>query len=482
MHLGSINSRKKKLHDLADTQHGYVTAGQATTCGYVKDHHSYHVNKKNWIRILPGLFRLPGYTDSMEADFTKYYLWSRNIYDQPQGVISHDSALALHGFGKYVPKEIQVTVSGRFQKKIPDEVIIHKASLNLSAIESHGSFMVTRLCQTLIDMRQKLEAKGEWDGMIEKVVAGDRLSCEEMESLGIISSPKIVSDSNIGLGSSSRQRTTGLFKQNNVQIKVPSSRENIYDPISEGVWKMMYDRAEVGRRRYKAGFTLVELLVVVAIISILAGLLLPMLGKAIATARAISCASRLKQLGVAFTMYSDDYRGWTPCGYDNGRGWAWYHFIGRMGYMPDGDGNPGNWVYYQCPAWSTSGVNDKYGLRVPCQTGNSYIRLYSKPYTGRPTPPPYPIYKWDSASEMIWMGDTVLRANFQKQGYRLDDNNNVQGATGLPHFRHQQRCNILYGDIHVKAIVDSELNDSVKPHAYWTWVTEGLFMEGKYVP
>jgi prepilin-type N-terminal cleavage/methylation domain-containing protein len=62
----------------------------------------------------------------------------------------------------------------------------------------------------------------------------------------------------------------------------------------------------------KSAFTLIELLIVIAIIAILAAMLLPVLSKAVERGNRVSCVSNLHQQGLAFSMYCSDDNGKYP--------------------------------------------------------------------------------------------------------------------------------------------------------------------------
>lgn len=64
--------------------------------------------------------------------------------------------------------------------------------------------------------------------------------------------------------------------------------------------------------RHGCGFTLIELLVVVSIIALLVSLLLPALGLVRSAARTATCASGMRQIGLALTAYSIEYDGLIP--------------------------------------------------------------------------------------------------------------------------------------------------------------------------
>ena len=87
----------------------------------------------------------------------------------------------------------------------------------------------------------------------------------------------------------------------------------------------------------RRGFTLIELLVVIAIIAILAAILFPVFARAREKARQTSCLSNLKQLGIGWMMYVQDYDEMCPAVYFRPPSGTVYYFNYLEPYLKNTD-------------------------------------------------------------------------------------------------------------------------------------------------
>jgi prepilin-type N-terminal cleavage/methylation domain-containing protein/prepilin-type processing-associated H-X9-DG protein len=211
------------------------------------------------------------------------------------------------------------------------------------------------------------------------------------------------------------------------------------------------------------GFTLIELLVVISIISMLVALMLPALSSARKSAQAIQCANQLKQLGLSFRLYTDNYKQWYPPRMwraavsppqwhttDTSMHGAYWFMLINATIQNDGIATThGTGKYFRCPShdkffWATSANQISYGYnyygpsnKAFSGVGNANERDMKKP------------------SETILIGDSILNDTMTGRG-------TLTNGIGD---RHQGSANIAWVDGHVSRVPfkEADLTD-----AWWT--------------
>ncbi len=137
---------RRGLFQLAAVQAGYFTAAQALEIGYSYQAQHYHAHRGNWVRVDRGLYRLFEWPIGPHDDLVRWSLWAGG-----RAVVSHETALDVHGVGEFNPAHIHLTVPSGFSKQAPGAVI-HQGKLGRDDIEERTGFRVTTPVRTLVDV------------------------------------------------------------------------------------------------------------------------------------------------------------------------------------------------------------------------------------------------------------------------------------------------------------------------------------------
>jgi prepilin-type N-terminal cleavage/methylation domain-containing protein/prepilin-type processing-associated H-X9-DG protein len=214
------------------------------------------------------------------------------------------------------------------------------------------------------------------------------------------------------------------------------------------------------RYQSKRGFTLIELLVVIAIIAILAAILFPVFAKAREKARQTKCVNNLKQIGMATSMYAQDYDGYmfvksTPPDI------MWSRCLFETRYLIVRDAvvcpsiKPFRYVSKDWAEYVSVGQYQTYGIRDVADIVSKYKSVSAD---GKMTC--LSLYAIDTPADYYLYADCVYgptHGNFPNSQLWLLKSTYTSTTLGGVHLRHNGVASVLFADGHVAGCNKSKL-------------------------
>ena len=243
-------------------------------------------------------------------------------------------------------------------------------------------------------------------------------------------------------------------------------------------------------------FTLIELLVVIAIIAILAGMLMPALGKARARSRSIACLSNAKQIGLALQQYTVDYNDYLPNFSDGNPGSnpmkftnPWHQALAAYIAPESVYKDPDNRISPEKGVWRCPGLGDDemqgtywgggYGANrtlmryvykndTTQKEGTIRVTRIRKPAetaaigdSGRPVD----VADGKPVSYVAWM--TWITSPQSSGNWKMPSGTGPKSGTEQPAARHNGSANIVFADCHARAVQFAELNNLDNKDTYF---------------